>query len=155
MLNSAKKIPCNSCVRRGCSTVCPYGSVINDQGSRCFPSSGKSLHRLTRIRFILTETEDLHLKISKMTQRIHQLEEALALLQSNISSEIHPLLQNEISSSKHGTEQPPSDMSGFQDDIYANVVDAFGTLTIGDSGEVRYFGASAGSEVCCQNVLVK
>lgn len=108
---------------------------------------------LRAFRFILTETEDLRLKISEMTQRICQLEEALALLQSNISSEIHPLLQKEMSFTKHGTEKLPSDMPGSRDDIYADVVDAFGTLTIGDSGEVRYFGASAGSEVCYQTYI--
>lgn len=86
-----------------------------------------------------------------MSQRIRQLEDALAILQSNISSGPHSLLRDDLLSIKYGLQQPPSKEPEMSDNsVLVKTVDAFGTLTIGESGEARYFGASAGSEVCAQ-----
>lgn len=98
-------------------------------------------------RFILTDTDGLHQKISEMSQRIRQLEDALGLLQSSLSSEKHPLLREELLSIKYGPEQR-SAVSRPPEDPLAEPVEVFGTMTIGDRGESRYFGATAGSEVC-------
>ncbi|KZP26800.1 hypothetical protein FIBSPDRAFT_1003224 [Athelia psychrophila] len=130
-LKCDKNLPCSSCVRRGCPTLCPHGSLTNGQGSR----------------FILTDTDGLHQKISEMSQRIRQLEDALGLLQSSLSSEKHPLLREELLSIKYGPEQR-SAVSRPPEDPLAEPVEVFGTMTIGDRGESRYFGATAGSEVC-------
>ena len=46
--------------------------------------------------FILANTEELHGKIAEMSERIRQLEEALAYLHSSSSSEAHPLLRPEL-----------------------------------------------------------
>ncbi|KZP26777.1 hypothetical protein FIBSPDRAFT_781546, partial [Athelia psychrophila] len=129
-LKCDKKVPCSSCVRRGCPTVCPHGSLKTSQGSRS----------------ILTDTDGLHQKIFEMSQRIRQLEDALRLLQSSLSSEKHPLLRNDLLSIKYGPEQQLSVPSDSVEDPLAEPVEAFGTLTIGDGGESRYLGASAGSE---------
>lgn len=83
-----------------------------------------------------------------MGQRIRQLEDALAIFQAGVSSETHPLLRDELLSIKFGPdkgkmlerEQPPRAN-------FASSIDALGTLTIGDHGQVKYFGRSAGSEV--------
>ena len=83
-----------------------------------------------------------------MSQRIRDLEDALALLQASISAEKHILLRNELLLIKNGPERQRSAEPDTHEDPLAAPVDAFGTLTIGDSGESRYFGASAGSEVC-------
>ncbi|TFK43632.1 fungal-specific transcription factor domain-containing protein [Crucibulum laeve] len=83
-----------------------------------------------------------------MGQRIRQLEDTVAIFQSGVSSETHPLLREELLSIKFGPEKgyvpdreqpsrPPSIESSIQ---------AFGTMTIGDRGEGKYFGPSAGSE---------
>lgn len=89
------------------------------------------------------ETEKLHHKIFKMEQRIRQLEDALAILQSNVSTEIHPLLAEQILPIK-----PKSDSgSGVTNDEIEETLNRFGTLAIGNSGEVKYFGALGGSEV--------
>lgn len=104
--------------------------------------------QLMRSRFVLADTEQLHRTIAEMSQRIRQLEDALAVLQSSISSGPHSLLRDDLLSIKYGTQKPPSKEPEISDDVPAETVDAFGTLTIGDSGEARYFGASAGSEVC-------
>ncbi|KAG6813503.1 hypothetical protein H0H92_010528 [Tricholoma furcatifolium] len=98
-------------------------------------------------RFVLADTTQLHAKIAEMGQRIRQLEDALAIFQSGVSSETHPLLRDELLSIKFGPdkghalekEEPPRDNS-------IDSIDALGTLTIGDHGQVKYFGRSAGSE---------
>ena len=74
-----------------------------------------------------------------MGQRIRQLEDALAILQSTVSTEPHPLLADGLLSTHPSPVKPP--------DVLREAMDAFGTLTIGDSGESKYFGPSAGSEV--------
>lgn len=101
--------------------------------------------------FILADTENLHKKIADMSHRIRQLEDALAILQSTVSDQRHPLLQDEMLKVKFGPEtidprhtSPPN--SGVEQAITQSI-DALGTLTLGDSGEVKYFGRSAGSEV--------
>jgi len=52
---------------------------------------------LTRVRtsFILANTEQLHSKIVQMSDRIRLLEDALETLQSQCSSQAHPLLAPE------------------------------------------------------------
>ncbi|KAF7972732.1 hypothetical protein HWV62_17202, partial [Athelia sp. TMB] len=87
----------------------------------------------------MPDTEQLHRKISEMGQRIRQLEDALAILQSSVSTEPHPLLENE--------HVPSVDSSAAKaSHALTEAMSAIGTLTIGDSGESKYFGSSAGSE---------
>ena len=100
-------------------------------------------------RFVLADTEQLHRKIADMGQRIRQLEDALTIFQLGASSEIHPLLREELLAIKFGPEvqvgqstetEPPRDP-------VRDTMDALGTLSIGDEGASKYFGRSAGSEV--------
>jgi hypothetical protein len=88
-----------------------------------------------------------------MSNRIRQLEDALAILQSTISDERHPLLSDELLKVKFGSEalSPRPDFSSDPDESMLESIDLLGTLTLGDSGEVKYFGRSAGSEVCEQS----
>ncbi|KAH7922442.1 hypothetical protein BV22DRAFT_1037465 [Leucogyrophana mollusca] len=127
-LKCDKKLPCGSCVRRGCPTICPNGSLSTGQGTR----------------FVLADTEHLHRKIAEMGQRIRQLEDALAIFQAGVSSEVHPLLVEDLLAIKYGPEAPKSPAPG--EDNVSVPIDALGTLTIGDGGESKYFGRSAGSE---------
>ncbi|CAG8705478.1 16532_t:CDS:2, partial [Acaulospora colombiana] len=48
---------------------------------------------LYKLRLILSNTEQLHVRIDELTERIRELEEALANLQSLHSDEPHPLLK--------------------------------------------------------------
>lgn len=99
-------------------------------------------------RFVLADTEQLHRKISEMGQRIRQLEDALAIFQSGVSTDTHPLLRDELLSIKFGPEvRQADDPEPPLKDPLTESMDALGTLTIGDSGESKYFGRSAGSEV--------
>ncbi|KAF9473434.1 hypothetical protein BDN70DRAFT_867382 [Pholiota conissans] len=68
--------PCQSCVKRGCGSLCPDGALTSGRGSR----------------FILAGAEQLHEKIFELGDRVRQLEEALELERSLNSNEPHPLL---------------------------------------------------------------
>jgi hypothetical protein len=97
-------------------------------------------------RFVLADTSQLHSKITEMGQRIRQLEDALAISQSGVSNEQHPLLREELLSIKFGPENGSVPKSHRSRDPSVESIDAFGTLTIFDSGQSKYFGRSAGSE---------
>ncbi|KAJ6594808.1 fungal-specific transcription factor domain-containing protein [Mycena capillaripes] len=127
-LKCDKSVPCGSCVRRGCESICPLGNLSAGQGTR----------------FILADTDQLHIKIAEMSQRIRQLEEALAILQAVVSNERHPLLSTDLLSIKFAAEAPARTDHAADDE--GPPIDALGTLTLGDAGEVKYFGRSAGSE---------
>jgi hypothetical protein len=121
------------------------GTLSTGQGARYVFAFRVRLMFLTASRFMLADTQHLHRKISDMAQRIRQLEDALAIFQTSVSNEIHPLLQEELLSVKYGPEiqSTPTHNDGSQ-----ALADTFGTLTIGEHGEAKYFGLSAGSEVC-------
>ncbi|KZP18363.1 hypothetical protein FIBSPDRAFT_933487 [Athelia psychrophila] len=125
-LKCDKNIPCGSCTRRGCSNICPNDIFTPGQTARSF----------------LPDMEYLHRKIFEMGQRILQLEDALAILQSNVSSEPHALLVEQLLSVK----STPNRSSVQDKEDLEETLKSFGTLAIGDSGEHTYFGASAGSE---------
>ncbi|KAH9981574.1 hypothetical protein BJV74DRAFT_80411 [Russula compacta] len=82
-LKCDKSVPCSSCMRRGCASICPNGSLVTGQGTR----------------FVLADTDRLHNKITEMSARIRQLEDALAVLHSSVSHDTHPhpLLQRDLS----------------------------------------------------------
>lgn len=83
-----------------------------------------------------------------MGQRIRQLEDALAIFQAGVSNETHPLLREELLNVKFGPDK--GQILGKQDparESSLDSIDALGILTIGESGNAKYFGRSAGSEV--------
>ncbi|KAJ4001992.1 fungal-specific transcription factor domain-containing protein, partial [Lentinula boryana] len=144
-LRCDKKVPCSSCSRRGCESICPCGILEAGAGTR----------------FILASTDLLHSKISLMSSRIRALEDALAIFQASVSSERHPLLEDELLKIKFGSEVKNSEESEIlgteghmitgsittaNQSADATTLDAFGTLTLGEEGEMKYFGRSAGSE---------
>jgi hypothetical protein len=153
----------------GCSAVCPDGTLVGHRGNRyviwrakiyiqyipcllrlpCSNEFGKSTTRtdfLARLHsLVLSNTTELHAKIEQLSNRIHELEDALAKLHNGTSDEPHPLLRQELLMLK----LPPgvhttSDLEVKRaEDI---VADAFGTLQIADNGGGAFFGGTAGSE---------
>ncbi|KAF9224214.1 hypothetical protein BS17DRAFT_780653 [Gyrodon lividus] len=125
-----KQIPCQSCQRRGCAALCPNGSLATGQGTR----------------FVLAATEHLHRRITKMSERIRQLEDALGELQSQHSTEPHPLLRDDLL----GVNQKDDEASSADEPGLSNhpteLLDAFGTLSITEHGISRFFGPTGGSE---------
>ncbi|KAJ6588531.1 fungal-specific transcription factor domain-containing protein [Mycena capillaripes] len=143
-LKCDKTVPCSSCKRRGCSAICPNGSLITGQGTR----------------FVLADTEKLHTKIATMSDRIRHLEDALAILQSTVTNEPHPLLDRELLKIKSSIELHSAvegeenfnpnggggaDGGGENEDL-DEYIDAFGTLAIREDGAATFYGRSAGSE---------
>lgn len=111
-------------------------------------------------RFILADTDRLHKKITEMSDRIRQLEDALAILQSSTTRDMHPLLRPDLLGIKSGLElhsainhraagQPtPQDV-----DEQSQQIDVPGTLNVRDDGAARFYGHSAGSEVRDESFL--
>lgn len=112
-------------------------------------STGSNCDAWSWSRFVLADTEQLHRKIGDMGQRIRQLEDALTIFQSGVSSETHPLLREELLGIKFGPEvhTGQSTETDPHNDPVKDTMDALGTLSIGDGGASKYFGRSAGSEV--------
>ncbi|KAG2106993.1 uncharacterized protein F5147DRAFT_746108 [Suillus discolor] len=137
VLCRVQKVPCETCVKRGCSTICPSGSLTAGKGNR----------------LVLANTEELHSKIEVMSTRIRELEETLRQMHSKASDLPHPLLSDtdtvisndspESSSSSNFPEQQPQPSNKADAD---SVIDAFGTLTIGTRGETIFMGGTARSE---------
>ena len=94
-------------------------------------------------RIISTDSDASRQKVVKMAARIRELEDALALFQATVSTSCHPLLTEELLSIKYDPEHSRGD----EDDNQIETLDTFGTLTIGEHGNSKYFGGSGGSEV--------
>ena len=126
-------------------------------------------------RFILADTDRLHRKITEMSERIRQLEDALSILQSSVAHEQHPLLARdllriksslELHSASAGSELARRMMEACEEEEEEEgagslgrsgpamsgsegraLLDAFGTLAVRDDGAAVFYGSSAGSEV--------
>ncbi|KAI0356832.1 hypothetical protein OH77DRAFT_1588729 [Trametes cingulata] len=145
-LKCDKTVPCSSCKRRGCASICPNGSLTTGQGTR----------------FILADTDRLHRKIAEMSDRIRQLEDGLAILQSSVTREPHPLLSLDLLKIKSGLELhaatrgagggggggggAEAQEEGDEEEEEVQYIDAFGTLAVRDDGAATFYGRSAGSE---------
>ncbi|KAJ3811178.1 hypothetical protein F5876DRAFT_40182 [Lentinula aff. lateritia] len=116
-LKCDKKIPCSSCIRRGCKSVCPTETSPVDHLSCSDP------------HFRSPETASLHTQVETMSQRIRDLETALSTLQSSISTSPYPEMTNSL-----------------QEIRKPETFDALGTLTLDKRGDARYLGRSAGLE---------
>ncbi|KAF7966860.1 hypothetical protein HWV62_36691 [Athelia sp. TMB] len=126
-----KQIPCQSCVRRGCGNLCPNGSLATGQGTR----------------FVLAATEHLHRRITKISTRVRELEDALAALQAEHSNEPHPLLRDDLLSANIlDEEDPASGEVSAPPSMEQKILDGFGTLSISDHGVSRFFGPTGGPE---------
>ncbi|KAH9931591.1 fungal-specific transcription factor domain-containing protein [Fomitopsis serialis] len=183
-LKCDKTVPCSSCKRRGCSSICPNGSLTTGQGTRLGHllgsrpdfsgglsfQSGQDLRvaeqafsrmimgpvwACTELEFILADTDRLHRKIAEMSDRIRELEDSLALLQSSVSRETHPLLSRDRLKIKSGLElhSAASRLGGDglfeeeeEEDEESEYIDSFGTLAVRDDGAATFYGRSAGSE---------
>ncbi|PPQ72964.1 hypothetical protein CVT24_000166 [Panaeolus cyanescens] len=99
-------------------------------------------------RFVLAATEHLHRRISRLSGRIRQLEDALAALHAKHSSEPHPLLHDDliIPDEKEGEGDIGGDEGLGTTSQAADVLDSFGTLSISEHGISRFFGPTGGSE---------
>ncbi|KAJ3515208.1 hypothetical protein NLJ89_g1912 [Agrocybe chaxingu] len=98
-------------------------------------------------RFVLAATEHLHRRIARLSGRIRQLEDALAVIHAKHSTEPHPLLHEDLIAAEEqdGTEDAGEEGLGLAAPN-RDALDAFGTLSISDHGISRFFGPTGGSE---------
>ncbi|RXW23973.1 hypothetical protein EST38_g1865 [Candolleomyces aberdarensis] len=115
-LRCDRTIPCSSCVKRGCGAICPDGSLTTGQGNR----------------FVLASTQELHEKISELSNRLLKVKMPLQ-------------------------REPPSMRNGGlvikEEENNPDTLDAFGSLSISLSGRTKYFGHIANSWLFLQNEL--
>ncbi|KAF8514037.1 fungal-specific transcription factor domain-containing protein [Gautieria morchelliformis] len=105
-------------------------------------------------RFVLANTEELHVKIMQMSERIRQLENALSA--SNAGPGPHPLLREDLllvkvpveftNESNSPQQDPPQKTAAKEKDSMPTLLDAFGTLKIGTDGHSRFYGQTARTE---------
>jgi len=80
-----------------------------------------------------------------MSDRIRQLEDALAVLQASHSNDQHPMLTGDLLViDQDKLDELPQD--GEDGETHNDVVYAFGTMSISDHGVSRFFGPTGGSE---------
>jgi hypothetical protein len=119
---------------------------------RNFPHSKSQLNSFV-ISFVLADTEKLHQKIADMSDRIRQLEDALAILQSTLTCEPHPMLHRDLLKIKSSIElhsavdADTTALTEQEESEDTQYIDSFGTLAIRDDGAATFYGRSAGSEV--------
>ncbi|EJD39543.1 hypothetical protein AURDEDRAFT_153771 [Auricularia subglabra TFB-10046 SS5] len=116
-LRCDKKVPCGSCTRRRCESVCPDGTLNKGRGQ------GN--------RLLLAESRQLHDKIEAMQKRMAALKQAISELQGP-STDADPEQQH---SDKDSTP------SGSEDVALASLM---GTLTLGE--QPQFFGRNAASD---------
>ena len=101
----------------------------------------------TALSFVIAATEHLHKRIARMSDRIRQLEDGLAVLQSAHSKEQHPLLHDSQLLVEH--DKAPEDTGAGSDEegeSTSETLTAFGTMSISEHGQSRFFGPTGGSE---------
>ncbi|KAF9078563.1 hypothetical protein BDP27DRAFT_1440995 [Rhodocollybia butyracea] len=121
-----KLVPCSTCVKRGCQTLCPNGTIPPGQGSR----------------FVLAATDHLHRKLAKFEARMHALDDALAIAQTTYNLPPHPLLSlqededdtDDVQKLRSISEQPEKETNTRSDGP--------GSLHVNGSGISRFFGPS-------------
>ncbi|KAJ4489995.1 hypothetical protein J3R30DRAFT_16350 [Lentinula aciculospora] len=121
-------VPCSTCVKRGCQTLCPNGTIPPGQGSR----------------FVLAATDHLHRKLAKFEARMRSLEDALIIAQTAYNVEPHPLLS--VLEDAHTDTQALKAISRTTENEGDVLPDVSGSLHVNGSGINRFFGPSGAPE---------
>ncbi|KAH7880406.1 fungal-specific transcription factor domain-containing protein [Lentinula edodes] len=116
-LRCDRQVPCGSCSRRGCASICPSG--VLEAGAGHVHQGGMRVGQLRT-------------KIGIMASRIRELEAALG--------EGHALLEERLLRIGRIDEEPPEEPGSISQ------LEGLGTLTLGEEGEASYFGSSGGNE---------
>ncbi|KAJ6538087.1 fungal-specific transcription factor domain-containing protein [Mycena capillaripes] len=118
-LKCDKKVPCASCVRRGCDTICPAGTMrSNGRGKRS----------------TMSHVPELNTVITEMGERIRQLELALANARGHVWDMKKPI-DALLASVPLRTESTL---------LQAGKV--LGSFSVNGDGDAVYFGPTAGAE---------
>ena len=132
-----RKWPCQSCIARGCASICPNGSLSTEG------SGSRSILR----------------KIKEMSKRIGQLEDALTAIWQG--SEPHPLLKPDLlkikslpdTSANNELEEVEKQAAKVKvEDETDSLAADLDTLTLGTNGKMNYMGRIAKYEVFIYSV---
>ncbi|KAF8514968.1 hypothetical protein JB92DRAFT_2916501 [Gautieria morchelliformis] len=123
-LRCDRGVPCQSCIRRGCTALCP-NKCFTDEAT---PSSLKATSLRNREQ------------IQSLKQRVTDLEDALA---SNYPT--HPLLAQRNLPSLTGSPSPAAS-AAVGSDAVEETLEIFGSLSIGEDGSPVFHGATSLSE---------
>lgn len=101
---------------------------------------------------MLASTQDLHEKISELSNRVRDLEDALRDSHRQLSGEQHPLLAEDLLRIKAPLEREsnsdsPRGTNGIKEEAGHDVVDSFGSLSISHTGKQKFYGHTANSWV--------
>ncbi|KAF8920617.1 fungal-specific transcription factor domain-containing protein [Mucidula mucida] len=118
-LRCDRVFPCQSCIRRGCAGICPEGTLTATKGNKV----------------IMAHAEKLAEEVKVLTARIRELEGALS---GQANGESHPLLQTRDSQRE--------EIDALYEKGLHEVSEAIGSLAIGQDGQAKYHGETAGSE---------
>ncbi|KAL5487469.1 hypothetical protein ACEPAI_5577 [Sanghuangporus weigelae] len=121
-LKCDKTIPCSTCVRKGCQSICPNGTLAPTHG--------------TKYSAPVSTINDS--KIAELSKRIRQLEDALQISHSAVSSAPHPLLAEDLLQIKSGATLFSAEKD--EDAADADLADQFGTLAVSNGGAEVYYG---------------
>nr|GAT55907.1 predicted protein [Mycena chlorophos] len=129
-LRCDKKLPCSSCVRRGCGSLCPTGTLV-------------SVGRGKRSR--LNDTPQLTATMAQMGERIRQLEGAFQ--RSGASTAYVQYSRDSTTPAAPAWLYPPEQTAGpgAEDDVLPKVPDET-FLTVFPNGEIKYFGSISSIE---------
>ncbi|KDQ50937.1 hypothetical protein JAAARDRAFT_543076 [Jaapia argillacea MUCL 33604] len=117
-------VPCTTCVKRGCAPLCPNETIPPGEGARYVNSAEDHLRR----------------RMAKLEERMHSLEDALAIIQTTQSIQPHPLLVKPFKSED-------KTITTTRDEV-ADLADSLGTLYVAEQsdGDHRFYGPTGGSE---------
>ena len=101
---------------------------------------------------MLASTQELHEKISQLANRVRELEDALRSSHAQHTSDVHPLLTEELLQIKAPLQRELPNKNGAlvtlkEEETNPDIVDAFGSLSISISGRTKYYGHIANSYV--------
>ncbi|KAL5507868.1 hypothetical protein ACEPAH_5486 [Sanghuangporus vaninii] len=126
-LKCNKAIPCGTCIRKGCREICPNGTLTPGQPHRHGPRD--------------TDMDVQMKKLTQMSQRIQQLEDALQIANSSLTKSTHPLLSDELLRIKDLIEGPMH-MKKEADTSDEDTMNSIGTLRMLGRGIESYVGAN-------------
>ncbi|KAM5539954.1 hypothetical protein V8D89_006457 [Ganoderma adspersum] len=135
-LRCDRQVPCESCTKRGCAALCPDGSLPTTKGPKVKAAA----------------------EVEELKEKVASLEAALRAL----SQGTHPLLRADTNDQSPDDSASPSGSSGKAggtdgsetsprdqppiDEDEEEAINAFGTLTLGNRGEARFFGQTSRTE---------
>ncbi|KAL5507849.1 hypothetical protein ACEPAH_5467 [Sanghuangporus vaninii] len=125
-LKCDKAVPCGTCRRKGCESICPNGTLAPVHVPRL--ASGDTDLRMH--------------KLLQMSKRVRQLEDALQIAHCSVpGATTHPLLSDELLKVKNVINSPPP-VKNESDASDEETIDMVGTLVNMGRGVESYLGAN-------------